>query len=65
MERKAHHTEQVVRIEPGALAIGPGPQGEEILKMRRWMITPDTSATSMNMPARPTMYMPTSPAWRL
>ncbi len=32
MEREAHHAEQVVGIEPGALAVGLGSQGEEILE---------------------------------
>jgi len=32
MERKTDHAEQVVRIEPGTLAVGLGPQGEEILE---------------------------------
>lgn len=32
MERQPHHAEQVVGVEPGSLAIGVGPQGEEILE---------------------------------
>ena len=32
VERKTDHAEQIVRIEPGSLTVGLGPQGEEVLE---------------------------------
>ncbi len=32
MKRKAHDTEQVVRVEPGTLPVGLGPEGKEVLE---------------------------------
>ncbi|MNT62730.1 hypothetical protein D3C72_2004820 [compost metagenome] len=44
--------------------LASGRRVKKSLKMRRWMMMPLTSATSMNMAAMATMYMPIMPALR-
>ncbi|GJE58795.1 hypothetical protein MPOCJGCO_0879 [Methylobacterium trifolii] len=60
MIRQRQNAHDVVRVEPGAPAPLRGRNVKKSLKIRRWVTTPLTMATSMIVAAMPTIYRPQS-----